>query len=249
MFFRYLQIWNALQTQFLAAVPQLDPNPVMGAIKNLDPKKLNLVFYSMLLFPSSSRLAYQFKLRWERDVGTLEEEEWSDTCKIVSPKPSHCLTQLYILHRSYLTPLRLARYKSDHSTMCPMCSHDMGRFYHLLWKCPAIQGFWSQIVQFLHNTMGSPLTLHSKPCLLGIFPEPDIDKFTKAFSHDTLFSARKRIARQWMKTVPPGFNTWLLEVNNTLPYKKFLDIHRVYTHYYFLFYVDLGLVIASVYKG
>lgn len=115
----------------------------------------------------------------------MEDGEWSDaldTCKIVSPKLSDCLTQLYILHRFYLTPLRLARYKSNHSTTCPMCSHYAGSFYHLLWTYLAIQGFWTQVVQFLHNTMGSPLTLHPKLCLMGIYPEPDIDKFTKIFA-------------------------------------------------------------------
>lgn len=39
----------------------------------------------------------------------LHDVEWEDvleSCKLVSPKLTNCLTQLYILHRSYLTPLR-----------------------------------------------------------------------------------------------------------------------------------------------
>lgn len=63
----------------------------------------------MLLLPSSSRLAYALKTRWEEDVGAMEDEEWSDalgTCKLVSPKLFDRLTQIDIIHRSYLTPLK-----------------------------------------------------------------------------------------------------------------------------------------------
>lgn len=64
--------------------------------------------------------------------------------------------------------------------------------------------------------MGSPITVQPKSCLLGIFPEPELDKFTKIFLLETLFSARKVIARVSM----------IVEVNNTLPYKKLVYTHR-----------------------
>lgn len=63
----------------------------------------------MLHTPASAVFAYAPKVRWEDDVGRLEDDEWSDaldTCKFASPKLSDLLNQLYILHRAYLTPLR-----------------------------------------------------------------------------------------------------------------------------------------------
>lgn len=87
---------------------------------------------------------------------------------------------------------------------CLLCSQETGTFYHLLWSCPYIQGFWKQVVDFLHDNMGSPLTLDPKPCLLGIFPDADTDKYTKTFMQETLFSARKTIAKLWMRQVPPS---------------------------------------------
>lgn len=141
-----------------------------------------------------------------------------DTCKAVSPKLSNHFSQLYIMYRSYLIPLRLGQYKIVQGTTHPMCSPDVGTIYHLLWKCPVIQGFWSQIIKFPYDTIGYPVTLHPKQCLLGIFLNPDLDKFTKVFLLETLFSARKVIARQWMRTTPPKFTTWMLKINDTLPF-------------------------------
>lgn len=57
------------------APPQLDNNPLMEVIRSYDPKKRISFFYSMLLLPSSSTLAYELKARWEMDVGATEDEE------------------------------------------------------------------------------------------------------------------------------------------------------------------------------
>lgn len=72
-----------------------------------------------------------------------------------------------------------------------------------------------QVVQFLHDNMGSPITVQPKSCLFEIFPEPELDKFTKISLHETLFSARKVAARVWMRPTPPELTHWIVEVNNT----------------------------------
>lgn len=74
-FFRYLQIRLAFQTQFPSVTPQLDSNSLMEVVKSSDPKKQISVLYTMLLLPSSSKLAYKPKLRWEGDVSAMEDEE------------------------------------------------------------------------------------------------------------------------------------------------------------------------------
>lgn len=73
--------------------------------------------------------------------------------------------------------------------------------------------------------MGSPIALGPKQCLLGIFTDT-VDKFTKIFLHEALFSVRKIIARKWMRPSPPSFAEWKIEVNATLPYKKYIYINR-----------------------
>lgn len=56
-------------------------------------------------------------------MGPMEDAEWSnalDTCKLVSPKLSDRLTQIFITPKTYLTPLRVSKYKSNQSTNCQM---------------------------------------------------------------------------------------------------------------------------------
>lgn len=228
MMFRFLQVKHAVQTQFPISPPQPTPNVIMAIVKNTDPKKLTSPFYNILITPVATKLAYELKPHWKRAIGSIEDEEWEEaieSCKVVSPKLPDRLTQIYILHQAYLTPLRVARYRSSQSTMCQMCGKETGTFIHLLWSCPKIQGLWTQVVTFLHDNMGSPGTLDPKTCLIGILFD-SIDKYTKTFMHETLFLAQKTIARKWMRPLPPRLSDWKVEINNSLPYKKFMYTNR-----------------------
>lgn len=191
-----------------------------------DHRKLISGFYNSLQRPSAVSIAYKLKIPWAEDMGGLEDDEWEDACKKVSTKLSDRLTQLYIMHRAYLTPLRLTKFKPDQNPQCPRCDNSSCTFFHLFWSCPVIQEYWSQIVKFIHDEMGSPLTLCPKQCLLGIFPDPDSDKFHKIFLQESLFMARLLIARKWLQPLPPTLQEWISAVNTVLPYKKEIYAHR-----------------------
>lgn len=107
MHFRYLQLRHALQTQFRDNPPNLEELDILSIIKGQDSLKCISVFYNSLLRPTATSLAYRLKDRWVGDVEEMEDEEWEDaldTCKKVSTRLSDRLTQLYIIHRTYLTP-------------------------------------------------------------------------------------------------------------------------------------------------
>lgn len=118
MFFRYLH------SLYLVEV-------IMGP----DPKKLISTFYSYLLLPAATNLAYQLKSWWVEDVGELAVEDWDEvleTCKLVSLKLSNRLTHLYIFYRSYLMPIHLSKYQSHYNPECPRCGETSGTFYRLM---------------------------------------------------------------------------------------------------------------------
>lgn len=150
MLFRYLQLQHALRTQFPSTPPQFPVSPILDTILGLDRKKLISVFYNDLLTPLGTKLAYQLKSRWLRNNGDVEDEDWDeilDACKQVSPKASDHLTQLYILHRAHLTPVRIARY----SDVLPPPG-DL--FPHAVGLSSFIHDYWSHVVQFLHQEDG-----------------------------------------------------------------------------------------------
>ena len=79
-----------------------------------------------------------------------------------------------------------------------------------------------QIIQFLHDKMGSPVVLDPKLCLLGLLPDVEIDKYQATFLNETLFMARRGIAKVWMQAQPPSIRQWKRYVNDALPFKKFV---------------------------
>lgn len=103
----------------------------MEVVKSKDPQKLISVFYNMLLTPSSAKIAYNIKLRWEGDLGNLEDGDSSealDMCKDDPPKLSERLTQSYILNCTYIPPLRMAKFNRGQPSMCLLCKQETGTF-------------------------------------------------------------------------------------------------------------------------
>lgn len=125
------------------------------------------------------------------------DEDWDEvlsSSELVPFKLSDRLMYLfYIPHRSYLTPIRLSKYKPGYSLACPKCGDPRGTFYHLLWSCPSFQCYWSQVVEFLHDCMGSPLTLCPCQCLQGLLSISE-EKHLNIFLQESLFPSRMQIA-------------------------------------------------------
>lgn len=196
MFFRYLQLQHALNTQLGGPIPALEIPLLVDIVLGEDPKKQISQIYTYLMRPIAETTTQQQRSRWESDLGILTDEDWEEAlgnCKIVSPKLSDRLSHLYVLHRSYLTPARISKYKHDHNPGCPDCGHHMASFFHLMWDCSSIQGFWTYLNILLQ---------------------------------ETLFLARLLSARTWLRGTPPTLRNWIRAVNNTLPYKKVLYTHR-----------------------
>lgn len=229
MFFCYLQLRHALNTQLGGPIPALEiPLPV-DIVMGKDSKKLISQIYIYLIRPTADAITHQLKTRWESDLGALTDEEWEEAlanCKIVSPKLSDRLSHLYMLHRSYLTPHRISKYKHEHNPNCPNCGHNTATFFHLLWACPSIQGYWTQLVKFLHDRMGSPLSLCPRQCVLGLLSLSEGEKYLHTFLQETLFLARLQIAKTWLRGTPPTLQQWIRAVNITLPFKKIIYMHR-----------------------
>lgn len=134
MHFHYLQLCQALQTQFCDTSPNLEQLYILDLILGSESQKRISTFYNSLLLPSATALAYQLKDCWAGDVREMEDKEWEevlDACKKVSPELSDRLTQLYILHKSYLTHPRMAKYRPNYSPLCPRCGGSVGTFFTL----------------------------------------------------------------------------------------------------------------------
>lgn len=147
MFFRYLQLRHALNSQF----PRLHPQPWITIFSGYNGRSGCLKTYLLVLQPPhvtschfpglSTEISVRDRPGWCDRQGLGGGVSYLQICRSVSPKLSDRLTHLFILHRSYLTLTRLSRYRPDHSPACHSCGDTRGAFYYLLWSCPSIQGY------------------------------------------------------------------------------------------------------------
>lgn len=229
MQFSYMQLKHAIQTQFAHSLPNPQMLPLVDIITGTNPEKLISTLYTTLRTRLVAKIVDIARIRWEEDVGPIDDSDWEDileNVKKTSPKISERLTQLYIIHKSYLTPARISKFSPHQNPNCPKCSNNPCSFFHLLWQCPEIQSYWAQIIKFLHDHMGSPVQLDPRPCLLGLFPDTITDRSLLTFLSESLFGARKLIAKYWLRTDSPTLQIWFREVNASLPYKKVMYRHR-----------------------
>lgn len=101
MLFNFRQMKHALQAQFVDGFPKPQLLSLVGVITGVDPAKLISTLYVVLRACSVAGIIDTVKLRWEEDIGPVDDSDWNEVLenvKKVSPKLPERLTQLYIIH-------------------------------------------------------------------------------------------------------------------------------------------------------
>lgn len=229
MLFRYIQMRHAFNSQFGRSGPEIPDFSIPAHLLNSNSKGIISLLYNCFLRYRSEAVVLRSRTKWETLVGAISDEDWEDALEAptrVSLRYPERATQVYITHLAYLSTAQVAKYCPGRQDVCPKCNQASGTFYHLMWQCPLLQGFWAQVVRFLHDIMGSPIPLTPQCCVLGILDVPDVSGTQLTFLHETLFQARKLIARNWMNDHVPLLSEWIRIINASLPYKKLVYIHR-----------------------
>lgn len=146
MAFKYLQLRHALKTQIPNMEVVSDSPPVLDVILGEEPSKLILTLYLQIRNSRSNATAQKAKMEWEKDIGPIGEEDWDEIMegtRLTSPKLSDRLTEIYIIHKGYLTPLKKAKFLRTYDPSCHLCHAAPGTFFHLIWSCPNIQTYWT----------------------------------------------------------------------------------------------------------
>lgn len=151
-------MYSKIQIHFQANLPNTAYNLHCGVwrylLSNYDRTKGLSWFYNLLqnysIFTKTSNM-----LNWERDLGSIHTpEEWKDairTCYRYSHCTNHWDLMMKILHRSYLTPLRMSLiFPSESRSCCKQCE-ARGNIYHILWDCKSIRSFWYAVFKLISS--------------------------------------------------------------------------------------------------
>lgn len=78
MIFRYIQLSHAHQTQFADGFPNPQTIPLVDVIIVADPAKLISTLYNILRTGSVARILDTAKIRWEEDIGPVDNSDWDE---------------------------------------------------------------------------------------------------------------------------------------------------------------------------
>lgn len=229
-FFRFLQLRHALEAQSRVVKMGLTKHAILDEVFNTrDKRGMISRAYNILLNSVLDASTVPARRGWERDLGALDGETW-DLClssaRMVSVSASQRVSHLMLLHRAYRTPLQLFHWGRRDSPLCPKCNRDQGTLLHMMWKCPKLFRYWTDVIGTISSTFGIRLPRDPVICLLGALDEDSVTPSTQTAVIRALYAARKLIAQYWITSRVPTAKQWVSRINALLVWERLTYVHR-----------------------
>lgn len=176
------------------------PMPLVSLLAGVERKKgLILLIYRQLMVNYQDIMDIPGRKGWEMDLGVILEEEWQSILKrapLVSLTSTQCLSKLFIIYRTYRTPVKLYKWRRRETSECPWCEQSQADLLHMLWKCPKLSRYWQEVVSTIKGAYNIQIEMESKTCLLGYLKEELYPRKMSIPIGRLLFIARRLIARK-----------------------------------------------------
>lgn len=166
-FFFYLPLRSALKAY---GVPWQQPLLVHPLYKLIiahgNNRGLVSILYNFILEASYLYAKLPLDRLRRRDCPSLDPEfTWEDVwvnIKEASHNPDHQQIHFNFVHRTYLTPRKLHLMKRLTDPTCTQCVLKVpGTFLHMMWECPPVAQFWTQVASRLSDLVSAttPVTV------------------------------------------------------------------------------------------
>ena len=212
-FWKYLQLRHLLLHTFGSTSTPPPTVSFLTQIMNVFGGGHEASLYYAMMLKCSNKGSFSLKLTWEADLQVkFTEKEWSRillNLKKLSRELKTRLVQFKILHRVYWTPSKLYRVKLIQTPECWRCQNGEGTLIHMLWSCPKIQDFWSEIHKNITQIIGCDIPFSQRLYILG---DPalleDLPSHNAEWVQTALMLGRKLIMSEWKAPSPPPVNLW-----------------------------------------
>lgn len=230
MYYSYIQLKHAVDTQGSATPWTLSNTPIFHLIQSSTETKGFISYcYQMLLMQLLKAHPTRAPSLWEQDVGPITGEQWEEilqSINICSLNVAQKVSQLYIILRVHYTPLKLYKMGRRTDPLCGRCERHQGDLIHLLWRCPKLHRYWSEVMETLNRVFQTTIPLDPIHCILGVLEDTVPEEMTRIAITRALFQARKLILLGWKSTSPPSVRSWITHMGNTLIMEKHIYQHR-----------------------
>lgn len=144
-------------------------NPVTWTHSDSLTKPLSSLYKE--LFQETTVLMQTCRLAWETVAPGLGRDDWDDmwgTAFQCLVSTRDCLIHYKFLHRTYLTPARLARMFGNQHSLCWRYSAPLAKSIHIFWDCPQIRPCWQTVAQCIQSVTSISIPISIEVCLLHL---------------------------------------------------------------------------------
>lgn len=164
-------------------------------------------------------------MKWEQELKIeFSLHQWHLAVKY-NGKSSACVDHWEnaqkILHRWYLTPLRIHKMNPSIPPLCWQNCINTGNLLHILWSCKVIESFWKDVISIIQDITNTTSTSNPALSLLSLGIENFPPMARKVVIH-ILSAARISLAREWRSQSPPKIEEVISRINTHYTMEKML---------------------------
>uniref|UniRef100_H3ARX1 Reverse transcriptase zinc-binding domain-containing protein n=1 Tax=Latimeria chalumnae TaxID=7897 RepID=H3ARX1_LATCH len=224
-FLHYLQLKHSLSRREALTPGMLQTSPINELQQTIAGKRGAVSrIYSFLLNKSPPNRDSTRKA-WEAELGlTFTDDVWEEALASTLTAGTDIksrLIQFKIVNRIYWTPAKLPSAKLLDTDRCWRCSSERGTLLHMLWECPNLQCYWTQVRAFLGSLVEIDTMDNPWACILGVgIKGPRLSKGEIRFVKLALVTAKQVILRHRRQADSPTFQEWFLTIAETATHKR-----------------------------
>ncbi|XP_044157379.1 meiosis inhibitor protein 1 [Bufo gargarizans] len=238
-FYKYLQLRHALEVTLRKGCVIAQMETVHKLVLSTGGGKRGLIsqVYALLLDKFLEEFPLLRMKKWEADLGGMSKDKWEDILEGVpsmSLSEQGKLSQLFIIHRVYKTPVFLKKVGVRSDDKCPKCMEDGADLLHMLWSCPVIGAYWDAVRNMINSKMSLQIQKDPKVCVLGYVSEIGGTESVKVAVGRLLYVARKLVAMRWIQGSPPTLEEFERKISVNIICKMLEnvpEIQMVYFHH------------------
>ena len=114
---------------------------------------------------------------------------------------------------------RLAKIYDGVTPTCDTCKQSPANLIHMLWHCPSLYNYWTEIFNTLSEVVGEKIEPNALSALFGVAP-PSLTKSKKDMLAFATLIARRLIVTNWKSTTPPCYARWIRDTLYFLKLEK-----------------------------
>lgn len=96
---------------------------------------------------------------------------------------------------------------------CHKCLIAEGSFIHMVWECNRVRPLWSQVTQFIADTLDIPNICSPLLGLLGVIEDEVMSNNTRTLLRILFYYVRELIVLNWIRRDHLTLNSWIKLVN------------------------------------